>query len=87
MSEIGEIFAALKEEGRIKKQNNLKNSIDILKEQGVLFKRLSETHYRIGDFDFWPSTGKFLNRKTNKYSRGVFNLLKQLKPRNTSEGL
>lgn len=30
----------------------------------------------IGDFDFYPSTGLFRNRKTNKKGRGIFNLIK-----------
>lgn len=35
-------------------------------------------HLVIGDFDFWPSTGLFKNRKTGKKGRGVFNLIKVL---------
>lgn len=39
-------------------------------------------HYRIGDFDFWPSTGKYMERSTKKTGRGVFNILKKLEIKN-----
>jgi hypothetical protein len=78
VSELGEVFAALKEHNRKKKQSNHENSMALLKERGYSFEQLSDTHYRYGDFDFWPSTGKFVKRSTGKYKRGVFNLLKEL---------
>jgi len=28
-------------------------------------------HYRFGDFDFWPTTGKFYNRVTKEKGNGV----------------
>ncbi len=78
MSDIGEIFSFLKEENKKKKVLNHKNSIKILEGKGIYFTKLSEYHYRVGEYDFWPSTGKFLNRKTGTTGRGVFNLLKKL---------
>ncbi len=75
------IWAAQKEEGKERKKRNRAHSLAILREKGITYETLSEGagHYRIAHFDFWPSTGKYLNRKTNKYSRGVFNLIKDLR--------
>ena len=32
-----------------------------------------------GKFDFWPSTGLFINRTTKERGRGIFNLFKIIK--------
>lgn len=68
-----------KEERRIKKLNNKSWSLNHLLELGIGYKKLSQWHYRIGDYDFWPTTGKYLNRKTNDKGRGVLNLIKKIK--------
>jgi hypothetical protein len=75
-----EIYAEMKEEGKARKKYNRQNSIRILEEKGIPYKLLSEGagHYRVGDWNFWPSTGKFHNIKTGKVGRGVFNLIKLL---------
>jgi hypothetical protein len=78
MSDIGETFAAMREVSQEKKRNNLVSSIQILKSNGIDFTQLSDHHFRIGDYDFWPSTGKFRNRITSKAGRGVFKLVKIL---------
>lgn len=54
---------------------NLKNSLSILDEHGYTLEELSHCHYRIGDIDFWPSTGKFYNLATGEKGRGVENLI------------
>lgn len=77
-SELGELYGAWREHKKEKKENNQKNSVTILEENGVQFTKLSSTHLRISEFDYWPSTGLFIHRKTQKRGRGVFNLLKKL---------
>jgi uncharacterized membrane protein YsdA (DUF1294 family) len=79
MSELGEIFAAHKEDRRKKKSNNLESTLAILNERKVPYKKLSAVHLWIGSFDFWPSTGLFIHKKTKKRGRGIFNLLKAMK--------
>lgn len=66
--------------GKYRKENNERNSLRILQENGYTLYALNlETkHYRVQDFDFWPSTGKFYNQKTKEKGRGVFNLMKKL---------
>lgn len=80
MSELSEDFKALREHGREKRASNMEKSVAVLNHSGVAFEFLSPTHLRIGDYDFWPSTGLFINRKTQKRGRGVFRLLEKVKP-------
>ena len=79
MSEIGELFTALREQRRIKKLSNLEQSTNILKEKNINFvSRNNGIHLIVGNFDFYPSTGKFINRISKKDGRGIFNLIKKL---------
>lgn len=80
MSEIGDAFKFLKEERKRKKVDNVRSSMEILRHNGHIFSILSKNgpHLRIMDFDFWPSTGKFINSRTKKHGRGIFNLLRAL---------
>jgi len=81
MSEDGEMWQAIKEERRKKRWSNLEQSLKALQRVGISYQVLNADigHYRIGDYDFWPSTGKFINRKTKYTGRGVFNLIKRIK--------
>lgn len=78
MSEIGDTFAALKEIQTAKKKSNATSSIALLINRGIKFDTLStgNWHLRLGDYDFWPSTGKFINRKSKRTGRGVRNLIR-----------
>lgn len=76
MSELGDDFKAWREDKRDKKENNYNRALDLLAEHGIKFERLSESHLRIGEIDYWPSTGLFINRKTKKRGRGIINLIK-----------
>lgn len=76
MSELGELFKDLREERKEKRAANKELSVALLQDKGVSYKRLSDDHLRVGEFDYWPSTGLFMHTKTKKRGRGVFNLLK-----------
>jgi hypothetical protein len=78
MSDLGDTFKAWREEKQEKRASNLASSLELLKARGHQFTVLSEHHFRIGDFDFWPSTGKYLNRTTKRFGRGVLGLLAKL---------
>lgn len=69
----------LKKRSKRKKEQNKISSLGLLKKNNIRYTELCGTHYRIGIFDFWPSTGKYWNRKTNERGRGVFNLIKEVK--------
>lgn len=53
-------------------------AVEILLNSGVEFERISEFHYRVDRFDFWPATGMFMNRTTKLRGQGILNLLKKL---------
>lgn len=78
--DTGEMWKEHKKERRAKKEDNHKKSIALLEERGIKYRILSKenVHYRVGDWDFWPSTGKFYNQKTGEKGRGVFNLIKKV---------
>lgn len=76
-----DVWAEHKAERKEKKQDNEKKSIARLVEAGFEVQTLNPdiSHYRVRDYNFWPTTGKFHNQKTGLIGRGVFNLIKQLK--------
>jgi len=78
MSELGEIFADMKQESKERKAINRTGSEDILIQRGIPFKKFTEDHFRVGEWNFWPATGLFIHVTLNKRGRGVFNLIKRL---------
>ena len=80
MSEEGEIWAEVRKERTAKRWDNVKQSIALLKEKGIQFVCMDkgQAHYRVGDYDFWATTGKWFHRPTKEYGRGVFKLIKRV---------
>jgi len=79
MSEQCEIFRAMAEHRQAKRRANNASSTEILRKNGIEFvSKNNGAHLIIGQYNFWPSTGLFIHRKTNARGRGVFNLLKTL---------
>lgn len=68
----------LNEDSKKKKIQNQEQSIILLEEKGIEYKQLSPTHFRVGLYDFWPSTGRFIHMKTKERGRGVFNLIRNI---------
>ena len=70
-----------REDSYKKRWGNNEKSLKILNDKGIVYKILNASlaHYRVGDFDFWATTGKFYNQKTKQKGRGVFNLIKLVK--------
>lgn len=81
MSEDGEMWRAIHEDVKAKKRSNEKSSISLLIANNIPFKLLSadSSHYRVGDFDYWPTTGLFYNQKTKRKGRGVKKLIQIIK--------
>lgn len=77
-SELGDIFKAHREAAKLKKTKNAETAVKLLSEKKVPYVALSEVHLRVGDFDYWPSTGLFIHTKDKKRGRGIYNLLKKL---------
>jgi hypothetical protein len=77
----GDMWREMKKEGQAKRWDNVDKSLNVLRQRGIAYKTLNADvcHYRVAQhWDFWPSTGKFRNYKTNETGRGVFNLIKRL---------
>ena len=73
----------LKRQRQIKNANNRRDTKLILEKTGVKFTEHNNGAHLIitaanGIYDLWSGTGKFLNRKSGKYGRGVFNLLEEI---------
>ena len=83
MSELDdytEAYDALRNERIEKRRRNTESSTRLLRDKGIEFQSHNDgVHLVAGSFDFWPSTGLFINRDTGKRGRGVFNLIKLLK--------
>jgi hypothetical protein len=77
MSDMGELFNAARVASQEKRSANLESSVELLTNSGASFEKLSTYHYLVaGRYDFWPSTGLFIDRQTKSKSRGIFELLK-----------
>ena len=85
MGDVGEFYKDTKEFrkeiSKNKKDKNLKNAIAKLDKESIPYEvKGNGIHFVVdGRFDYWPTTGKYINRKTKKSGRGIFNLLKQVK--------
>lgn len=77
--ETSKLYRDWDAEKKAKRAENLSKSTIYLTQHGIKFESLNNgIHLKVKDFDFWPSTGKFINRKTKQNGRGVFNLVKLL---------
>lgn len=65
MGDMGEIFRAMREDKKQKKEVRKHWALQVLDDNRIEYTVLSENgpHLRIGEFDFWPSTGVFVHRK------------------------
>lgn len=80
-SDIALAFKARKEASRKKKESNQDWSTQKLIDEGIPFESKNWGNHLIvetqnGKVDFWPSTGKFIVRDTDKHGRGIRQLLK-----------
>lgn len=76
MSDLGDTFKVFREAGQAKRQSNLETSVALLDAQKVPYTRLSEHHLLVEGYDFWPSTGLWINRiRKRSKGRGVLALL------------
>lgn len=69
-----------------KKKNRSMRIIEELQRQRYDVKAFSRIHFRVEGIDFWPSTGRWCNLKTQHKGRGLESLLLHL-PRPTGTGV
>lgn len=43
------------------------------------YKKIDDYFYKIGNFNYWPTTGLFMNITTGKVGRGINNLVPLIK--------
>jgi hypothetical protein len=84
MSEIGEMWAAVKAQQREDKAVRRAESVAALKRAGYSFSEHNTGLHLIiyrpySTFDFWPSTGKWMQRGTKVKRHGLVHLLTALK--------
>lgn len=89
MGDVGETFNALRKHRKEKKASNQKWSTEHLEHLGVEFESKNGGNHLIVRrnevvADFWPSTGKYKLRSSQRYRRGVGNLLKDLGVKNAN---
>jgi hypothetical protein len=86
MGDMGDIFRSMRKEKKERQAKNYERlrPMDMLIDKGIGFHSTNGgTHVMIYkknssdiQFDFWPTTGKWKNRETNKYHHGVHSLIK-----------
>ncbi len=75
MSDLGETFKAMREESQTRRAENKIRGLRELDEAGIPYQVFSWDHVLVYGFDYWPSTGLFIDRKTKRRGRGIRKLL------------
>jgi len=79
MGDVGDDYRAFKEMRRQKRWENYERARELLYVNKDIITSLVEKpngHFIINDeYDFWATTGLFIQRKTRKRGRGINNLL------------
>jgi len=78
--DLGKTFKSMRVWSQNKKKANQEWSTNYLKELGIKFvSKNNGLHLIVGEWHFWPSTGKFINHKKQVKGRGVKNFVKRLR--------
>ena len=79
MGDMAEEFRAMKEFSRKSRKNRRDFAPNFLKKHHIQFEQFTDAHLRVGEWDFWPGTGKFKHMRTGESGRGIENLVKRVK--------
>ena len=81
MSDVKEIYDALKIDGQKKREFNRKNSPKVLKKNKIEYEDMNKgAHLLVArQVDFWPGTGLWICRDTKRRGRGVEKLVEFMK--------
>jgi len=80
MSDTGDMWREIKKDSKAKKQSNYDRAIERLNKLEIPYTCPNSNHVVVDEkIDYWPSTGKFIVRKSNKKGRGIKALLKEIK--------
>lgn len=77
--EYAEAYAEQRKRNQEKRAANRQRSAEMLTAAGIEFESKNDgAHLIVGDYDFWPGTGLFVNRKTGEKKRGVGELIRRI---------
>lgn len=91
MSETADMWKGVKEKSQKKRAKNRERGAELLEEHGIIFtEHNGGAHLIIEDrWDYWPGTGKWLDRRVGMYDRGIMKLIKtvkaEIKPEDTND--
>lgn len=74
-------YRSLREQSKEIRDKNRKNAALLLNAENIAFQSKNHgAHLIIANrWDLWPGTGKWRDRKVNKYSHGLTSLIKLIK--------
>jgi hypothetical protein len=78
MGELGEEYRELKEMRQEKRWKNYEQCKQLLIKYKIDFQEFANGHFHVGEYDFWATTGLFINRKTKQKGRGILALIRRL---------
>jgi len=81
MGDDAELWRKYKAKQKEEKWARYDMAVGLLKKTGINYKVVNQAtpHFRMGDFDLWPTTGKFKNTKTGERGFGITNLIRKIK--------
>lgn len=85
MGEMGELYRAMKEDSRERKERNRVNALKVLGEENIKYESKNDgVHFVVdgphGLIDYWPTTGKWVERAVAGLAgRGVSSLVNHVK--------
>lgn len=84
MSDMAETFKAMNDYAQAKRRDNTIKSTRLLKLANVEFVSKNNGAHLIvlNRWDYWPSTGLFIDRSNQKRGRGITNLLRIIAKQN-----
>jgi hypothetical protein len=75
-----EVYRALRERSQQKRADNREASVKLLRDRGIEFTEHNNgAHLKIGNIDFYPGTGLWINVKARLKRRGVRGPLRHLR--------
>jgi len=82
MGDVGDVFREMRKDSQKKRESNRELSTKLLREKNIPFIAKNKGYHLIVEgkdcyIDFWPSTGKWIDRKGEK-GFGVRNLIKHI---------
>lgn len=79
MGDMGDLYRALKEEKKARKQSLFERNIEKIINLNLPYTKLTEYQYKIYSINFYPSTDKWYYDKEKVSGRGLVSLINYAK--------